>query len=192
MSVRIGIRREDKSIWERRAPIVPGHARQLQEEHGVEVWVQPSEVRVFREKEFTQEGIRVEEDLSSCPVVFAVKEIPPYFFQANHTYVFFAHVIKGQSYNMPMLKRMMELGCHLVDYEKVTDERGRRLIFFGRHAGLAGMIDTLWAFGQRLDWEGVPNPFGDLLQARHYADLAEAKAAISAIGERIARERLPE
>ncbi len=192
MSVRIGIRREDKSIWERRAPIVPGHARQLQEEHGVEVWVQPSEVRVFREEEFTQEGIRVEEDLSSCPVVFAVKEIPSYFFQANHTYVFFAHVIKGQSYNMPMLKRMMELGCHLVDYEKVTDERGRRLIFFGRHAGLAGMIDTLWAFGQRLDWEGVPNPFGDLLQARHYTDLAEAKAAISAVGERIAREGLPE
>jgi len=28
---------------------------------------------------------------------------------------------------------------------KVTDEQGRRLIFFGRHAGMAGMIDTLWA-----------------------------------------------
>jgi alpha-aminoadipic semialdehyde synthase len=192
MSIRVGIRREDKSVWERRVPIVPEHARQLQNEHGIEVWVQPSKIRVFREDEFAQAGARVEEDLSSCPVVFAVKEIPADFFQPDHTYVFFAHVIKGQPYNMSMLRRMMELGCHLIDYEKVTDEQGRRLIFFGRHAGLSGMIDTLWALGQRLNWEGAPNPFSDLRQAHQYADLAEAKAAVSAVGERVAREGLPE
>ncbi len=192
MSVRIGIRREDKSIWERRVPIIPQHVRQLQEEHGIEVWVQPSEIRVFRDEEFAQAGARVEEDISPCPVVFAVKEIPAHFFQPGHTYVFFAHVIKGQPYNMPMLRRMLELGCQLIDYEKVTDERGRRLIFFGRHAGLAGMIDTLWALGQRLNLEGIPNPFSDLCQTYHYGSLAEAKAAVSALGERIAREGLPE
>jgi len=192
MSVRIGIRREDKSIWERRVPIIPQHVRQLQEEYGIEVWVQPSEIRVFRDEEFAQAGARVEEDISPCPVVFAVKEIPAHFFQPGHTYVFFAHVIKGQPYNMPMLRRMLELGCQLIDYEKVTDERGRRLIFFGRHAGLAGMIDTLWALGQRLNLEGIPNPFSDLCQTYHYGSLAEAKAAVSALGERIAREGLPE
>ncbi|MFQ6100018.1 MAG: bifunctional lysine ketoglutarate reductase /saccharopine dehydrogenase family protein [Anaerolineae bacterium] len=192
MSVRIGIRREDKSVWERRVPIIPEHARQLQEEHDIEVWVQPSEIRVFRDEEFAQASVRVEEDLSSCPVVFAVKEIPAHLFYPSHTYVFFAHVIKGQSYNMPMLKRMMELGCHLIDYEKVTDEKGRRLIFFGRHAGLAGMIDTLWALGQRLNWEGVPNPFSDLQQTHKYSSLVEAKAAVAAVGECIAQEGLPE
>ncbi|MDY7077464.1 MAG: bifunctional lysine ketoglutarate reductase /saccharopine dehydrogenase family protein [Chloroflexota bacterium] len=192
MSSRIGIRREDKSIWERRVPITPEHARQLQERHSIEVWVQPSEIRVFREEEFVQAGVRVEEDLSPCPVVFAVKEIPVDFFQPGCTYVFFAHVIKGQPYNMPMLKRMLELGCILIDYEKVTDEQGRRLIFFGRHAGLAGMIDTLWALGQRLNWEKIPNPFGDLRQTRQYDSLAEAKAAVSALGERIAQEGLPD
>jgi alpha-aminoadipic semialdehyde synthase len=192
MSIRIGVRREDKSMWERRVPVVPEHARQLQEEHGVEVWVQPSDVRVFRDEDFARVGVRVEDDLSSCPVVFAVKEIPAHFFQSGHTYVFFAHVIKGQPYNMAMLRRMLELGCQLIDYEKVTDERGRRLIFFGRHAGLAGMIDTLWALGQRLDWEGISNPFSDLRQAYQYESLAEAKAAVSAVGERIAREGLPD
>jgi saccharopine dehydrogenase (NAD+, L-lysine-forming) len=192
MSIRIGIRREDKSIWERRVPIIPAHARQLQEEHSIEVCAQPSETRVFRDDEFARAGARVEEDLSSCPIVFAVKEIPPHFFQPGHTHVFFAHVIKGQPYNMPMLKRLLELGCQLIDYEKVTDEQGRRLIFFGRHAGLAGMIDMLWALGERLNWEGIPNPFGDLRQTRHYDSLAEAKAAVSAVGERIAQEGLPE
>jgi len=192
MSVRIGIRREDKSIWERRVPIVPQHARQLQAEHSIEVWVQPSDIRVFREEEFAQAGARVEEDLSPSPVVFGVKEIPAQLFHPGHTYVFFAHVIKGQPYNMPMLKRMMELKCQLIDYEKVTDEQGRRLIFFGRHAGLAGMINTLWALGQRLEWKGIPNPFTDLRQTRHYDSLTKAEEAVSAVGERIAREGLPE
>ncbi len=191
MSVRIGIRREDKSVWERRAPIIPEHARQLQEEQDIEVWVQPSDIRVFRDEEYTQMGARVTEDLSPCQVVWAVKEIPPDFFQPRRTYVFFAHVIKGQEYNMPMLKRMLEMGCTLIDYEKVTDESGRRLIFFGRHAGLAGMIDTLWALGQRLNWERVSNPFGELEQARQYDSLREAKAAVAAVGERIAEEGLP-
>ena len=192
MSMRIGIRREDKSVWERRVPIIPEHARRLQEEHSIEVWVQPSEIRVFQEAEFVQASARVEEDLSPCPVVFAVKEIPAHLFHPGHTYVFFAHVIKGQSHNMEMLKSLLEKGCNLIDYEKVADEKGRRLIFFGRHAGLAGMIDTLWALGQRLDWERIPNPFSDLRQTRHYDSLVEAKAAVSAIGGRIAREGLPE
>jgi len=191
MKARIGIRREDKSIWRRRVSIVPEHARQLREEHGIEVWVQPSEVRVFREEEFVLAGARIEEDLSSCQVIFAVKEIPVRLFRPGCTYIFFAHVIKGQPYNMRMLKRMMDLGCTLIDYEKVTDEDGRRLIFFGRHAGLAGMINTLWALGQRLEWLGVPNPFTDLSQTYQYHDLAEAKAAVTAVGERIAREGLP-
>jgi len=177
MSVYIGIRREDKSIWERRVPIIPEHVRQLREEHSIEVRVQPSEIRVFQDEEFAQAGAWVEEDLSPCPVVFAVKEIPSHFFHPGHTYVFFAHVIKGQPYNMSMLRRLLELGCQLIDYEKVTDERGRRLIFFGRHAGLAGMIDTLWALGQRLNWEDIPNPFSDLHQACQYDSLAQAKAA---------------
>ncbi len=192
MSIPIGVRREDKSIWERRVPIVPEDARRLLDTHDIEVWIQPSEVRVFQDEEFAQSGARVEEDLSPCPIVFGVKEIPLPFFQPGRTYAFFAHVVKGQAYNMPMLKRLLDLGCQLIDYEKATDEQGRRLIFFGRHAGQAGMINTLWALGQRLNQEGTPSPFDDLRQARHYGSLAEAKAAVSALGERIAREGLPD
>jgi len=192
MNVCIGIRREDKSRWERRVPVTPEDARELKEEHGIEVWVQPSSIRVFSEEEFTQAGATVQEDLSPCPVIFAVKEMPLDFFEAGKTYVFFAHVIKGQPYNMPMLKKMLELGCNLIDYEKVTDEKGRRLIFFGRHAGIAGMIETLWALGQRLDWEGIPNPFTQLKHTYQYKDLAEAKEAVSKMGQKIKAEGLPE
>ncbi len=192
MNVCIGVRREDKSRWERRVPVTPKDARRLKEEHGVEVVVQPSPIRVFSEEEFTQAGVTVQEDLSSCPVTFAVKEIPLDSFEPGKTYVFFSHTIKGQPHNMPMLRRMLELGCTLIDYEKVTDEKGRRLIFFGRHAGIAGMVESLWALGKRLDWEGILNPFSALRHTYQYDGLAECKEAVSKVGEEIKAKGLPD
>jgi alanine dehydrogenase len=178
MPPRIGIRREDKSVWERRVPITPQDARHLQEQHGLDVVVQPSEIRVFSDEEYRAAGVAVREDLSGCDVIFGIKEIPPAQLLPGKTYVFFAHVIKGQPYNMPMLRRLMELGCVLIDYEKVTDEKGRRLIFFGRHAGWAGMLDTLWALGRRLEWEGIPNPFVGVDRAIAYPDVEAARRAV--------------
>jgi alanine dehydrogenase len=188
---RIGVRREDRSRWERRVPVTPAIARYLHDEHGIEVFVQPSPIRVFTEDEFEAHGATVQEDLGDCPVVFAVKEIPASFFRPGGAYMFFSHVIKGQPYNMPMLRRLIELGCTLIDYEKVIDDQGRRLIFFGRHAGLAGTIETLHALGRRLRWEGVPNPFESIAHAHEYHDLAEAKQAVARAGEAIRSEGLP-
>lgn len=191
MAARIGIRREDKSRWERRVPITPAKARELRERHGIEFYVQPSPVRVFREDEFEKAGVHVQEDLCPAGVVFAVKEIPLQYFHPGKTYVFFAHVIKGQHHNMPMLRRMMEQGCNLIDYEKVTDERGRRLIFFGWHAGVVAMIESLWALGQRLKWEGIGNPFTEMRHTYTYDTLAAVRADVRAAGERIKAEGLP-
>ncbi|MBN1485325.1 MAG: hypothetical protein JXA37_11450 [Chloroflexia bacterium] len=190
--MRIGIRREDKSVWERRVPITPRKVQELQEQEGLEIYVQPSPIRVFKDEEYASVGAMVQQDLSPARVIFAIKEIPPELLLPQKTYVFFAHVIKGQSYNMPMLRRLMELGCQLIDYEKVTNERGRRLIFFGWHAGAAGLVDTLWALGQRLQWEGLDNPFSAIRQTHSYDSLAEARAALREVGQRIREEGLPE
>ena len=191
MPAEIGIRREDKSRWERRVPITPEKVRELRERHGIEFVVQPSPIRVFREEEFLAAGARVSEDLCPTGVVFGVKEIPVQHLQPRKTYVFFAHVIKGQPYNMAMLRRLMELGCNLIDYEKVTDERGHRLIFFGWHAGVVSMIESLGALGERLDWEGVANPFSGIRRTYSYESLAAARAAVRAAGERIKTHGVP-
>ncbi len=188
----IGIRREDKSHWERRVPLTPAIARQLRELHGIQTYVQPSPIRAFGETEFEEHGAVIQEDLAHCAIVFAVKEIPASLFRPGGAYMFFAHVIKGQPYNMPMLRRLMELKCTLIDYEKVIDDQGRRLIFFGRYAGLAGMIETLHALGQRLAGDGVANPFQELGHAHQYHDLGAAKEAVARVGEAIRREGIPE
>ncbi len=192
MKYTIGIRREDKNRWERRVPLIPEHIKDLKEKYGIEVILQPSSIRIFSDDEYIRVGAKIQEDLSECGTIFAVKEIPLHFFQPAKTYVFFSHTIKGQKKNMPMLKRMMKLGCNLIDYEKVTDESGRRLIFFGSHAGLAGMIEVLWALGKRVLWEDGPNPFLEIKNAYQYESLAHAKKSISQVGEKIRKYGLPE
>ncbi len=192
MAATVGIRREDKSRWERRVPITPQMARKLHDEHGIEFIAQPSPVRIFREEEFERAGAKVQEDLSRAGVVFGVKEIPMQHFQPRKTYVFFAHVIKGQPYNMAMLRRMMELGCNLIDYEKVTDETGHRLIFFGWHAGVVSMVESLWALGRRLQHEGIANPFSAIRSTLTYGSLAEVREEVRRVGERIKTEGLPQ
>jgi alpha-aminoadipic semialdehyde synthase len=173
---RIGIRREDKTKWEARAPLIPQHAGELVRAHDVPVTVQKSPQRVFAAEEYSAAGVTIADDLRDCDIILGVKEVPLTVFEPNKTYVFFSHTIKGQPYNMPMLRRMIEQRCNLIDYEKITDDQSRRLVFFGYHAGLAGMIDTFWALGQRWLAEGRETPFGKLLPANKYKNLAAAKA----------------
>jgi len=191
MDFTLGIRREDKNKWERRVPLTPEHIKELKKKHSIETIIQPSQIRVFIDRDFKSAGASINEDLSKTSVVFAIKEIPIHFFKPGKTYVFFSHTIKGQIYNMPMLKKMMELKCNLIDYEKITDDKGRRLVFFGKFAGLAGMIDTLWAFGLRMKWKGINTPFSEVKQTIHYRDLNDAKKHIKEVGHKIQQDGLP-
>ncbi len=191
MKTLIGIRREDKNPWERRAPLIPTHVREIIRNNPIDIQLQPSTIRIFPDGDYQQEGAKIEEDLSTCSIILAVKEIPLDFFKRDKVYIFFSHTIKGQPHNMPMLKKMMELECTLIDYERIVDENGQRLLFFGEQAGQAGMIDTLWALGQRLDHEKMENPFSAIKQAFHYESLVEAKEEMEKVGWRIHEEGLP-
>jgi alpha-aminoadipic semialdehyde synthase len=188
--VKIGIRKEDKNIWEARVPLVPEQVASLIAD-GIEVAVQSSDIRAFSDQQYLDVGASIVPEIPDLPVVFAVKEIPTELLQPNRTYLYFAHVIKGQVYNMEMLQRLLDLDATLIDYERIVDDEGRRLIFFGRHAGLAGMIDTLWALGRRLKVEGFDTPFAQILQAKDYSNLDAAKAAVLQVGEAITRTPLP-
>jgi alpha-aminoadipic semialdehyde synthase len=182
----IGLRREDINRWERRAPLTPREVARLVREEGLRVRVQPSDIRVFDDASYEEAGATVAEDLSPCDVIFAVKEIPPALILPGKVYAFFAHVVKGQAGNMAMLAALRERGCSLLDYERIVDAEGRRLVFFGRFAGLAGMVDTLWALGKRLAYERRETPFAALRAAWQYADLEDVRAAVKAVGERLA------
>ncbi len=188
----IGIRREDKNAWERRAPLIPAHVRELIRDLPIDLWVQPSPRRVFTDDDYRREGAQVSEDLSACSVILGVKEIPADLFLDGRVYLFFSHTIKGQPQNMPMLKSMIERRVTLLDYERIVDENGRRLVFFGRQAGQAGLIDVLWALGRILDNEGKKTPLSSVRQTLRYASLVEAREKIERVGWKIHELGLPE
>lgn len=187
----IGLRREDKNQWERRVPLTPAHLAGLIQQHQIEFLVQSSPIRAFPDDAYTAAGAKVQEDLSAAQVILAIKEIPVELLERDKTYLFFSHTIKGQPHNMPLLRRLLDLNCQLIDYERVVDEHNRRLIFFGQHAGLAGMIDTLRALGQRLEWEGHSTLLADIRPTYEYADLPAAQSDLRLIGQRIIEEGWP-
>ncbi len=191
MKTKIGIRREDINKWEKRVPLIPSHARELVEKHPIEIRIQPSDIRVFTDDDYRLAGIPVQENLSPCDIIMALKEIPIERLEKDKVYAFFSHTAKGQSHNMPMLKKMMEMGCSIIDYEKMVNDKGQRVLFFGNYAGHAGMIDTLWALGRRLDLEGVANPFISLCPAHHYKSLVEIKEVVGEVARKIVRQGLP-
>lgn len=191
MSGILGIRAEDKNRWEKRVPLTPDHVRSIAKA-GIDVVVQSSSQRAFEDAAFERAGARVAPALPPCRVVFGVKEMPPARIQPDTAYVLFAHVIKGQRQNMPMLRRFLEARCTLIDYEKILDARNRRVVHFGGFAGVVGMIDSLWILGRRFAAEGIETPFADMRQARDYRDLAEAEAALDRLGRAIAAGGIPE
>lgn len=187
----IGIRREDKNEWERRVPLVPDDVKELRNKYGIQTIIQPSGIRIFTDREYEDAGAEVREDFQKADTVFAVKEIPLRLLEQGKTYVFFSHTIKGQPYNMDLLRRLMELECNLIDYELIADADGKRLITFSGYAGLAGVIETLHAFGRKMRLNGCETPFDELKQAYQYNSLQEAKTHVGKIGEMIAENGLP-
>ena len=93
---------------------------------------------------------------------------------------------------MPMLQKLLDLNCTLIDYERMVNEKNQRLIYFSYHAGVAGIIDTLWAYGKRLQQEGIDSPFSILRQAYDYADQRAAEQDFMQLADVIRKNGLPE
>ncbi len=153
--------------------------------------VQPSAIRAFSDKFYEAAGADLGGSLDDCKVVFAVKEIPIEMLREKKTYAFFSHTVKGQKHNMPLLRKLLDLGCTLIDYEKVVDDEGKRLIFFGRQAGQAGMVDTLHALGKRLSGMGIDTPFSKLNMTHEYHNYGRVREHVGAIGDEIEKNGLP-
>ncbi|MEM7244883.1 MAG: hypothetical protein AAF533_06035 [Acidobacteriota bacterium] len=216
---RIGIRKEDdRKVLESRTPLTPADVGELLTSHpDLEIVVERSygrgfaHERVFHDDEYAAAGAVLADSLDDCPVVLGIKEIPEDDLVADTTYVFFSHTFKGQPQNMSMLRKLMDLRCTLIDYEMlvvdVTDEEYRapklndlapaswheRTVSFGRQAGQAGALDSLWALGARLALRGRPeHPLASLRQAKDYrregrsfGSLALAKEALTEAGRRL-------
>ena len=185
------IRAEDKNRWEHRAPLVPEDLREIIDQTGARALVEKSEKRVFTEDQYRAVGVGSCAGMLDGEVILGVKEIPVEKILDNRAYVFFSHTVKGQKDNMPLLQRIIDSGSTLIDYERITDAAGRRLIYFGPYAGHAGAIDILSLMGEHWAEKGIDTPFAEIRRAHQYESVEAACEHIGEIGDRIQKDGLP-
>lgn len=145
-----GIIREEKKPYDKRVPLTPAQCKQVMSEFpGIEIVVQPSEWRAFKDSEFTGEGIKMQEDLSDCDYLIGIKEVPPGNFIPQKNYMFFSHTIKKQPHNRKIMKAMINEKITMIDYECLVDKNDNRVIGFGRFAGIVGAYNSIMAYGKK-------------------------------------------
>lgn len=149
---KIGLVKETKTPPDRRVALPPAQAVELMKRFpNVEVVAQPSELRCFKDSEYTDAGIPLQNDLSDCDLLIGVKEVKIEALIPNKSYLFFAHVAKKQPHNQKLIKAIAEKGITLLDHEYITNQRGERLVAFGRWAGIVGAYNAMRARGIRTD-----------------------------------------
>ena len=136
-AINIAIIREEKVPKDTRTPITPNQARVIKETYpNVNIYCQSSDIRCYSDEEYQEEGIDVIDDVSHCDLLFGVKEVKTDSLITGKTYFFFSHTIKKQPYNQQLLKTIVDKKIRLIDYECLADEKGIRVIAFGRWAGI--------------------------------------------------------
>jgi alanine dehydrogenase len=146
--MKFGILRERKSPPDRRVVFSPDELLRIKERYkDAFIQVESSDIRIFTDAQYSDLGIEVSDDISDCDVLFGVKEVPVDFLIPDKSYFFFSHTIKEQPYNRQLLQAILEKNIDLYDHETIVNASDRRLIGFGRYAGIVGAYNTIRAFG---------------------------------------------
>ena len=175
MTIKLGIIRENKQPVDPRAAFSPENCKELLEEcKDFELVVESSPSRTFADKAYTDLNITVVDDISEADILLGVKEVPVKNLIPEKTYLFFSHTIKEQPYNRDMLKAILDKKIELIDYETLTHDNGRRILGFGRYAGIVGAYNSL------LTWGKKHNTFA-LKPAHKCKDFAEMKEELRKI-----------
>lgn len=136
--------------------------------------VEFSDIRVFPDKQYQDQGFEVTNDVSDCDVLIGVKEVPIENLVPNKSYFFFSHTIKKQPYNRDLLRAILDKNITLYDHETIVNKEGFRLIGFGRYAGLVGAYNGFRALGLRDNLFNLP-------KVETLADLNAVKAELDKI-----------
>ncbi|MEA3443616.1 MAG: alanine dehydrogenase, partial [Bacteroidota bacterium] len=75
-NLKVGVLRETKNPPDRRVVLAPKQAVEIEKLFpNVELFIQPSEIRSYKDKEYSSLGLKLREDMSSCDILLGVKEV---------------------------------------------------------------------------------------------------------------------
>jgi len=165
--IKVAVLKETKTPPDRRVVLPPNEALDLTKKFpNVDLYIQPSDIRSYKDEEYTKLGLNLKDDVNDCDILLGVKEVKIDKLIPNKTYLFFSHTAKKQPYNRPLLQAFLDKKITLLDHEYLTDKSGMRLIAFGRWAGIVGAYNGLIALGKR-------NNLFNLKRAKDCHDLQE-------------------
>jgi len=172
---KIGILRETKTPPDRRVALTPEQVVEvIKKFDNVDVVVQPSELRCYKDDEYSRLGVKLQDDLSDCDLLIGVKETKIPTIIPGKTYMEFAHVAKKQPHNQKLIQAFAANGNTVVDYEYLTDKNGVRLVAFGHWAGVVGSYNALRAIY-------IKHKLGELPPAHTLHDYNELKGILKKI-----------
>lgn len=170
--IKVAILKETKTPPDRRTIASPAQCLEIVDKfRNVELFVQRSEIRCYKDHEYEQLGLNVVDDVSHCDILLGVKEVHIPTLIDNKKYLFFSHTAKKQSYNRPLLKACVEKNITLMDHEYLTDQNGMRLVAYGKWAGIVGAYNALIAYGKKYN-------LYDLKRAKDCFDFEEMKKEV--------------
>jgi saccharopine dehydrogenase (NAD+, L-lysine-forming) len=172
---KLALIKEGKRPIDRRVALTPLQAQLLQQNYPhIQLVVQKSPIRCYSDKEYQEAGIVLQEQVEDCEILIGIKEVPLEELIEGKTYLFFTHTTKKQPYNRSLLQEVLAKNIRLIDYEKLTDPEGNRLLAFGYWAGIVGAYNAIWTWGKRF------NLF-DLRRANSCFNLEELKKEFSKV-----------
>lgn len=148
--LKLGIIKEGKVPIDRRVPLTPSQVKSILDMNpSIEIRCQRSDIRCFADSEYEEAGAVLVDDVMDCEVIIGVKEVPFNMLADGKTHFFFSHTIKKQEYNRELLQTILKKQIRLIDWECLTNKNGKRLIAFGRYAGIVGAYNGVLTYGKR-------------------------------------------
>ena len=149
-TLKVGIIAETKNPPDKRVAIAPSQASEFKTKFPhVELVIQNSTNRCFKNNEYSDLGLTMVDDVSDCDILIGVKEVKIDSLIENKKYLFFSHTAKKQSYNKELLKSIISKKIQIIDYEYLTDENNIRQVAFGKWAGIVGAYNGLLGYTLR-------------------------------------------
>ncbi len=187
--IRIGLIRERKKLPDERVAFTPKQCAYIHTNYpAINIVVQPSETRCYKDDEYSAAGIELKEDLGDCDVLMGIKEVPAEYLLPGKTYFFFSHTKKKQPYNQVLMHALIEKNIRMIDYECLTYGDEQRILGFGLFAGIVGAHNGLLTYGKKTGKYWLPathvvKSYEELLAAYEHLKLPNLKIAMTGSGK---------
>ncbi len=129
--LKIGLIKEGKIPADNRVALTPAQCKWIHKNSNeVQVIVQSSADRCFKDREYSMAGVEVRDNIDDCDIFFGIKEVPQEQLIPNKIYFFFSHTKKAQPHNQKLMHEMVRKKITLIDYECMkTDNEFLALVF---------------------------------------------------------------